>query len=105
MWLCAHSHMSVSSQHRPNNHCPCARIQLVHSYTGEESIVESILNVEWIAQTPIYNCRIFGQDKPVKLKEKDVPQVILEHYADTLRGGQVTPADPFYPSIPLASDS
>ena len=41
--------------------------------------------MEWVAQSAVYVCRIFGQDTTVKFKESDIPSSILERYAANLQ--------------------
>ena len=44
-------------------------------------MIESIVAVEWVAQSAVYVCRVFGEDTTVKFKESDIPLSILEQYA------------------------
>ena len=53
-------------------------------FLGEDTFVESIVSVEWVAQCPIYHCRVFGRDNVIKLKEKDIPPRIIEQFSTSI---------------------
>ena len=60
-------------------------VYLLWYNTGEETVIESIIAVEWVAQCALYTCRIFGKETTVKLKEKEIPLSVLEQYSAELR--------------------
>ena len=62
---------------------------------GQETVVESIISMEWVAQCAIYTCRVYGQKETIKFKEKEIPATLLEQYSATLLhdnqvGGQIS---------------
>ena len=60
-------------------------VYLLWYNTGEETVIESIIAVEWVAQCALNTCRIFGKKTTVKLKEKEIPLSVLEQYSAELR--------------------
>ena len=40
--------------------------------------------MEWVSQCAIYTCRVYGQEKTIKFKEKEIPASILEQYSANL---------------------
>lgn len=54
-------------------------------YSGEETVIESIISVDWVAQRAVYTCRIFGKEGLLKLKEDEIPASILEQFSSTLQ--------------------